>query len=345
MDSLWITADIMELDRTPLERQLFARICYRAGIATDGICRDTNPDLAKAIKIHQQSASDGVRNLAKAGLLTSTVDGKNRAIAPLRKFLIPYLERADRYKKNADAKKQGKEIPYTPHPKEIPYPDYPKEIPYANEGQGISLGYIRDFLRVHKEFPYSLYIDTKPLKPLQNFLSLFRAGKIAFVPFAFPQNGLQSNLETEPKEIPYVEPQPPDKPLDADEKERVGFVTSLQTDRRLLYALSSVQQVKGEQAQQLIEDYVTTQWAAQNLKGRQPKDLLSHCQSWIKSQITITQDREQRNKQRALPATSNAGRPTPNSTHGDRYGNADYETAFGLVDALASAGGLNRQSD
>ncbi|WP_338871775.1 helix-turn-helix domain-containing protein [Spirosoma sp. SC4-14] len=147
MDSLWIDEEIMALKRTPAERFLLARICYRAGMNPAGICVDSNKELSQAIDIHPQTVSDLVRTLEKAGLISTKIfpEKKNlRTIQPIRKILIPYKNKADRYKEKADS--DYKEFPYSPSESDMPL-------------SGNSLDPIRKNLRPYKEIPDSLYKD------------------------------------------------------------------------------------------------------------------------------------------------------------------------------------------
>ncbi|GAB3881436.1 MarR family transcriptional regulator [Spirosoma agri] len=152
MAGLWIDDEIMKLKRTPAERLLLARICYRAGIAKDELCHDSNKELALAIDIHAQTASDLVQKLEKDGLINTKVypEKKNeRTISPIRKILIPYKENADRYKEKTDS-------------------DY-KEIPYSTPEtlSGNSLEGISQILIGSKEIPDSYNKDIKPLENLE----------------------------------------------------------------------------------------------------------------------------------------------------------------------------------
>lgn len=105
MDGLWIDPVIMALKRTPVERHLLARICYRAAGA-DGLCRDSNRALAESIGVHSQTVSDCVRALDKAGLIKSVVnksESNGRTIRPSSELLEPYQQKADKYyKPNTD---------------------------------------------------------------------------------------------------------------------------------------------------------------------------------------------------------------------------------------------------
>ncbi|MVM34418.1 hypothetical protein GO755_30585 [Spirosoma sp. HMF4905] len=146
----------MKLKRTPAERQLLARICYRAGIAKDELCRDSNKELSLAIDIHAQSVSDLVRKLEKDGLIKTQIDDKKanaRTISPISQILIPYKENADRSKEIPDSK--SKDFPYSP-----PKPE--------SDLSGNSLDPISQILIPSKEIPYSLYKDKNLLKPSEN---------------------------------------------------------------------------------------------------------------------------------------------------------------------------------
>ncbi|GAB3552906.1 hypothetical protein [Spirosoma fluminis] len=138
--------------------------------------------------------------------------------------------------------------------------------------------------------------------------------------------------------------------IDAVEAERLEFTKMLQGERRLIEGLSRSQQIRGEEALDWIEQFVTTQWSIDRLKNRSVSDLRDHCQKWIKIQLEIKKDREQReaNRQLSRPGGGQRNQPTDSrygAAHADRFGSADYATAFGLVDAYAQASGLNGRQD
>lgn len=104
----------MALKRTPAERHLLARICYRAA-GGDGRCRDSNRELGVAIGVHYNSVSDMVQRLHAARLIDAVTEpGKAnlRTITPKAELLAPYKSNADRYKSNADSKSGKKNGPH-----------------------------------------------------------------------------------------------------------------------------------------------------------------------------------------------------------------------------------------
>ncbi|AKD55056.1 helix-turn-helix domain-containing protein [Spirosoma radiotolerans] len=335
MDSLWISPDIMELKRTPVEKMLFARICYRAGIAADGVCRDSNPELASAVCIHPQSVTDLVKALAKSGLLTSDPNqkkGNKREITPIRKFLTPYKERADRYKEKTDSKR-SKSAPADDY-KEIP--DSPsKEFPYSpGELQGNSLEGISQILGGYKEIPDSLYKDTKPYKTLENlnaendvaandcFVELEEKKGQALTP--------SSARPPSPKPIPIPAGKVyGDGVLQADV---VTYYTQFPDQFPLHIYLPFLRywtskNQKGDPVQIGVEKWRTqNQW-----------DIEIRLNSWNERDIKKALENQPQHGNQ--PATNPNG--YTGSAHANRYGSADYETAFNLVDALAKAGGLN----
>ncbi|MBN8821305.1 MULTISPECIES: Lrp/AsnC family transcriptional regulator [unclassified Spirosoma] len=160
MKGIWVDSVILRLGRTSAETLLLARICYRAAIAKDGLCHDSNKELSAAIGIHAQSVSDLVRKLDKEGIIQATILGQRanaRTIGPLPHLVTPYKENADRYKEITDS--DYKEIPYSA-------PNPPPDL------SGNSLDPIRNFLTPYKPIPYSLYKDRKPLEnPFKTFLA------------------------------------------------------------------------------------------------------------------------------------------------------------------------------
>ena len=101
MDSIWIDSLIMALPkRTPAERLLLARICYRAA-GQGGVCTDSNGKLGEAIGIHAQSVSEAVKRLDEMKLVTASVDAARanlRSLTPAPHLLSPYLKKFARYK-------------------------------------------------------------------------------------------------------------------------------------------------------------------------------------------------------------------------------------------------------
>jgi hypothetical protein len=107
-------------------------------------------------------------------------------------------------------------------------------------------------------------------------------------------------------------PSPPEqepKPLDPEATERLTFTLKLQTDRRLLEGLQKLFEFDTETACYWIDRFVTTQWLADNLKGRRNFDLISHCQSWIKKELNEQQRQRPRHN-----SANNAGNGQTSST-------------------------------
>ncbi|QHV96327.1 MarR family transcriptional regulator [Spirosoma endbachense] len=193
MDSLWIDEVIMVLKRTPAEKLLLARICYRAGIMPDGLCRDSNKELSLAIDIHPQTVSDMVRALEKAELITTEIFQKQknlRTIQPISKILIPYKNKANRYKEKADS--HYKEIPYSPSESEQTL-------------SGNSLDPISQILIPYKEFPDSLYKDRELIENQEE-------NSIAASPSTHGREADLNSSENLPEEEKPPNPQPPLSP-------------------------------------------------------------------------------------------------------------------------------------
>jgi len=275
MDGIWISPEIMEQGRTAAEKLLLARICYRAGMATNGACTDSNKVLAAAVGIHFQSVSELIRAFEKSGLVSTHIDTDRanlREIKPIRKILTGYKEKADRYKEKADT----------------PY----KEIPYTLYGK--SLDPIRNPLRPYKENPYSLYKDIKLIKTLKEF-SIYLQRNSTLVS--------ESTVDTQPPAGPPPAPRsaPPPPPPETD------WPAQLLADRRWLEGVQKNFRIKPDQLPPLLDEFK----AECDAIGKQHpdyKDFRQHAYYWLRDRHTkqqrSTRQHDTRNAQPQLPAVS-----------------------------------------
>ena len=92
MEEIRILPSILILKKTPAEKMLLAYICQRAALA-DGICTDSNKDLAQATGLHLRTIPDLVKRLSQAQCLQASVDqsqANKRTMHPVEEFLEGY---------------------------------------------------------------------------------------------------------------------------------------------------------------------------------------------------------------------------------------------------------------
>ena len=104
---------------TPSNKLLFARICYRAAGADDGVCRDTNPELSEALNMSTNSIKDLISALADCRFIKSNPNrekGYKREIIPRSDYLQPYLESNDEWRKKHGVRNRKPKPTKTPEP-------------------------------------------------------------------------------------------------------------------------------------------------------------------------------------------------------------------------------------
>lgn len=123
---------IMALKRTPAERLLLARICYRAA-GNKGVCEDSNREIEEAINIKFKTVSELITLLNETDLIQVIIDPKKankRSIVPRADLLLPYQESLLTYQKKTDRKPSKPAPDYPEKPEgspEKPDSDYPEK--------------------------------------------------------------------------------------------------------------------------------------------------------------------------------------------------------------------------
>lgn len=91
---LWLPDEILALTNlSPAVRMVLGQVCYRAA-RNEGICSDTNAEIAAAVHVHPQTVSDALKFLTGSSLL-HPVGGINRSYEPRARLVSLYIRSED----------------------------------------------------------------------------------------------------------------------------------------------------------------------------------------------------------------------------------------------------------
>ncbi|NDU97215.1 hypothetical protein [Spirosoma terrae] len=117
-------------------------------------------------------------------------------------------------------------------------------------------------------------------------------------------------------------PSPDDLP-DADTAELEEFTLKLQNDHRIFKYVRSQNDLTDEETLRWIAQFVHLQWASYNLRDRRHRDLLYHCNNWIRGEIAQQKENQARN-QRKNHGNNHSGKRTQGTLRPTSLGQPDY---------------------
>ena len=269
MSGLWIDELILKMKRKPAEKLLLALICFRAS-GRDGHCYDSNKELANVVGIHFQNVSEMVQKFKEEGLINvviSRTDSNARTIDPISYLLIPYTSKTDR------------------------------PISHSRKGSTSNTDTPISNSRIaYKSFTDSHYKEEKPLETKEEKKETLNKENTESEILEIEAEEVVTVFPDEEKKDPNPVARPP-SPADLSDEDRARLetFTEIVRDPKVLFALSSTLQLKGEVALMWIDSFATEQWASgDDLKKKSDAEWRLHCQRWIADKLAKQKANEQR---------------------------------------------------